>query len=200
MTDTYCIVGAYYEDDVSGNFSGKAYIFNTVTGALIHTLDNPNVYGTSSNDYFGHSVSITDTYCIVGAYSEDDVGGTDSGTAYIFNTSTGALLHTLDNPNPVGTSSNDYFGQSVSITDTYCIVGAYQEDDSSGTDSGKTYIFDTVTGALLHTLDNPNAYGTSDTDWFGYSVSITDTYCIVGAYREDDAGGDYSGKSYIYKF
>ena len=53
----------------------KAYIYNTVTRALLHTLDNPNAYGTSASDQFGRSVSITDTYAIVGAYNEEDAGG-----------------------------------------------------------------------------------------------------------------------------
>ena len=64
------IVGAYAEDDAGGASSGKAYIYNTATGALLHTLDNPNAYGTSANDLFGSSVAISDTYAIVGAYAE----------------------------------------------------------------------------------------------------------------------------------
>ena len=51
---------------------------------------------------------------------------------------------------------------------------------------------------LLHTLDNPNKYGTSESDYFGYSVAISGDKCIVGASAEDDAGGDYSGKAYIF--
>jgi hypothetical protein len=198
ITDTYTIVSAYTEDDVGGGNSGKAYIFNTVTGALLHTLDNPNAYNTSLNDYFGIRVSISDTYAIVSSYFEDDAGGTNSGKAHIFNNSTGALVHTLDNPNAYDTSLNDYFGYSVGITDTYTIVSAYAEDEAGFTQSGKAYIFNTVTGALLHTLDNPNAYGTSQQDFFGYSVAINDYYAIVGAYAEDDAGGTNSGKAYIF--
>ena len=72
-----------------------------------HTLDNPNAYSTSADDRFGYSVSICDNYAIVGAYGEDDAGGTSSGKAYIFNPSTGALLHTLDNPNAYDTSAAD---------------------------------------------------------------------------------------------
>jgi hypothetical protein len=198
ISETYAIVGAYLEDDASGTNSGKAYIFNPSTGVLLHTLDNPNPYSTGTNDNFGRSVSISETYAIVGAYREDDTGGTSSGKAYIFNPSTGALLHTLDNPNAYGTSASDIFGLSVSISDTYAIVGAYQEDDAGGTNSGKAYIFNPSTGSLLHTLDNPNADGTSQVDYFGHSVSISDTYAIVGAYQEDDADGIYSGKAYIF--
>jgi hypothetical protein len=194
----YAIVGAYAEDDAGGTTSGKAYIFNNSTGALVHTLDNPNPYGTSQSDNFGFRVAISDTYAIVGAYAEDDAGGTDSGKAYIYNVSTGALLHTLNNPNPYGTSTDDYFGVSVAISGNYAIVGASLEDDASGTTSGKAYIFNNSTGALLHTLNNPNPYGTSESDYFGNAVAITDTYAIVGAYGEDDAGGNSTGKAYIY--
>jgi len=199
ISDNYAIVGAYFEDDASGLNSGKAYIFNVGTGALVHTLDNPNAYSTSLSDRFGDSVAISGNYAIVGTYLEDDAGGTTSGKAYIFNVTTGALLHTLDNPNAYSTSAVDDFGTSVSISDNYAIVGAYGEDDAGGgAGSGKAYIFNVTTGALLHTLDNPNAYGTSAGDYFGYSVSISGNYAIVGAYLEDDAGGFNSGKAYIF--
>ena len=198
ISDSYAIVGAYNEDDVGGSSSGKAYIFDPMTGALLHTLDNPNGYSTSTSDYFGWSVSISDTYAIVGTYSEDDAGGSNSGKAYIFNPSTGALLHTLDNPNAYSTSASDYFGWSVSISDTYAIVGAWLEDDAGGSSSGKAYIFNPSTGALLHTLDNPNDYSTSGGDDFGYSVSISDTYAIVGARDEGSASGVSSGRAYIF--
>ena len=52
---------------------------------------------------------------------------------------------------------------------------------------------------LLHTLHNPNAYGTSANDNFGKAVAISGNYAIVGAYGEDDAGGTYSGKAYVYQ-
>jgi hypothetical protein len=197
ISGDYAIVGAFVEDDSGGTSSGKVYIFNATTGALVHTLDNPNAFGTSSFDFFGYSVAISGNYAIVGAYAEDD-GGTSSGKAYIFNVATGALVHTLDNPNAYGTSLNDYFGWSVSMSGNYAIVGASQEDDAGGNSSGKAYIFDVATGALLHTLDNPNAYSTSGSDFFGYSVAISSNYAIVSAYLEDDSDGLSSGKAYIF--
>ena len=198
ISGNYAIVGAYAEDDAGGLASGKAYIFDVTTGALLQTLDNPNAYGTSAGDQFGYRVAISGNYAIVGAYYEDDAGGISSGKAYIFNVTTGALLQTLDNPNVYGTSDSDFFGNSVAISGNYAIVGAYREDDAGGSDSGKAYIFDVTTGALLQTLDNPNAYGTSAGDQFGYRVAISGNYAIVGAYYEDDAGGISSGKAYIF--
>ena len=201
-SNTYTIVGAYNEDDASGTDSGKAYIFNNATGALVHTLDNPNPYGTSDTDRFGFSVAITDTYAIVGAFAEDDAGGTTSGKAYIYNTVTGALLHTLDNPNAYGTSAGDSFGHSVAITDTYAIVGAWDEDEGiNDVASGKVYMFQTASGTLYRTINNPNAYGTVTNDRFGRRIIATANYIIVCADGESDAaagGGYQSGKAYVY--
>ena len=50
----------------------------------IQTYNNPNAYGTSADDYFGFSVAISGNRVVVGAYGEDDAGGTDSGKAYIY--------------------------------------------------------------------------------------------------------------------
>jgi len=198
ISGNYAVVGAIGEGDAGGTSSGKAYIFDVSTGALVHTLNNPNAYGTSFQDGFGYQVSISGNYAVVATQLEDDVGGTSSGKAYIFNVTTGALVHTLDNPNAYGTSLNDNFGYSVAISGNYVVVCAYAEGDAGGASSGKVYIFDVTTGALLHTLDNPSAYGTSDSDLFGRSVAISGNYTIVSASLEDDAGGTNSGKAYIY--
>ena len=192
ISGNYAIVSAPYEDDADGTISGKAYIFNVATGARVHTLDNPNAYSTSVNDYFGYSVGISGTYAIVGAYQEDDDGVSNSGKAYIFDVTTGLRVHTLDNPNP---GAGDQFGVSVAISGNYAIVGArYAEANNSG----KAYIFDVTTGLRVHTLDNPNAFETSNSDTFGSSVAISAYYAIVGAREEDDVGGIGSGKAYIF--
>jgi hypothetical protein len=245
ISDSYAIVGASGEDDGSGFQSGKAYIFNPTTGTILHTLDNPNAFGTVANDRFGQVVAISESYAIVGAPQEDDAGGSSSGKAYIYNPATGALLwtldnpspgafdrfgisasisdsraivgavgenkayiynpstgalvHTLDNPNTFPDSDSDNFGAGVAISDSYAIVGASFENDPSGSFSGIAYIFNVATGALLHTLDNPNNLDDfNGSDEFGSSVSITEDYAIVGAYREDDPTGNNSGKAYIF--
>ena len=202
ISGNYAIVGAEDEDDAGGTASGKAYIFNVTTGALLHTLDNPNAYDTSENDKFADVLAISGNYAIVGAHREDDAGGVNinltSGKAYIFDVTTGNLLHTLDNPNVYDTSIGDLFGYSVAIDGNYAIVGAYNEDEAAGFNSGKAYIFDVTTGNLLHTLDNPNAYDTVSDDGFGVSVAISGNYAIVGATGEDDADGTSSGKAYIF--
>ena len=107
----------------------------------IQIYNNPNAYGTSANDRFGYSVSVDGNRIIVSAPYEDDAGGTSSGKAYIFDVTTGSLLHTLNNPNAYSTSADDRFGYSVAISGNRVVVGAFGEDDAGGTDSGKAYVY-----------------------------------------------------------
>ena len=107
----------------------------------IQTYNNPNAYGTSASDNFGTSVATDGNYAIVGAYAEGDAGSYYSGKAYIFDVTTGSLLHTLHNPNAYDTSDGDTFGTSVAISGNRVVVGAYAEDDAGGTDSGKAYFY-----------------------------------------------------------
>jgi len=51
---------------------------------------------------------------------------------------------------------------------------------------------------LRNTIYNPNAYNTSGADVFGDFIDVTGNYLVVGSYQEDDAGGNLSGKVYVY--
>jgi hypothetical protein len=198
ISQSYAAVSARLEDDADGTSSGKVYIFSVADGSLLHTLNNPNPYSTSASDYFGESLAITDNYVVVGASDEDDASNTNTGKVYVFDTVTGNLLHTLENPNGYGTPAYDQFGKAAAVSGNYAIIGAFQEDDAGGTTSGKAYIFDLTSGQLVHTLDNPSAYSTTADDYFGWSVGISEKYAIVGAPFEDSAGGSASGKAYVY--
>ena len=191
----YVIVGANYEDDAAGLNSGKAYIFNSNTGSLLHILDNPNAYGTSADDNFGYAVAISGNYAIVGAPNEQ----TGSGKAYIFDVTTGSLVHTLNNPNQYDVGEQDNFGVSVAISGNYAIVGSYYESSFDGwAGSGSVYVFDVTTGTLSATIHNPNAYGTPSLDFFGLQVATDGNNIIVGAYNEDTAAATNVGKVYTF--
>ena len=51
---------------------------------LLHTLNNPNAYSTSADDYVGTSVAISGNLAIISARYEGDAGGTYSGKAYVY--------------------------------------------------------------------------------------------------------------------
>jgi len=198
ISGTFCAVGARLEDEVTGNNSGVIYVFNNSTGALEETIKNPNVYGTVANDYFGTVVSIDGNNVAASALGEDTATDTEVGVVYIFNASTGALSRTLQNPNTFSTSTDDRFGEAISLSGNKIIVGAPGEDEPSNSNAGKAYIFNVTTGTLLLTLSNPNDFGTSQDDQFGSSVDISGTWAIVGTPGEDTASFNSSGIAYVF--
>jgi hypothetical protein len=179
------VVGAHLDDTGATN-SGQAYVFNATTGALVATLANPT---PAASDYFGYSVSVSGNNVVVGAYL-DDTGATNSGQAYVFNATTGALVATLANPTP---AASDYFGFSVAVSGNNVVVGAYL-DDTGATNSGQAYVFNATTGAFVGTLANPSP---AASDYFGYSVSVSGNNIVVGAYL-DDAVATNSGQAYVF--
>ena len=179
------IVGAYLDDD-NGFESGSAYLFDTTTGKQLFKLV-PN--DGAEADLFGISVAISGTTAIVGTPQDDD-NGSGSGSAYLFDTTTGQQVAKLLADDG---SALDEFGTSVAISGATAIVGA-EEDDENGGNSGSAYLFDSVTGLqIAKVLPNDIAEG----DRFGTSVAICENIAIVGSPRDDD-NGSASGSAYLF--
>jgi len=200
ISGDYAIVGAYNEDDLGTN-SGAAYIFYRNQGGADQWGEVTKLTASDAqdSDLFGYAVSISGDYAIVGAYNEDGLG-TDRGAAYIFYRNQGGAdqwgevtkLTALD------AQDNDYFGYAVSISGDYAIIGAYGED-GLGTFRGAAYIFYRNQGGADQwgEVAKLTASDAQDSDLFGYAVSISGDYAIVGAYNEDGLGTD-RGAAYIF--
>ena len=143
----------------------------------------------TTGDQFGTTVAISGATAIVGASLHDDNGGF-SGSAYLFDTTTGQQLFKLL---PNDGAKNDVFGVSVGISGEIAIVGAWRHNDH-GPNSGAAYIFDATTGQQLFELlpDDGAEFG-----GFGSSVGISGGTAIVGAGGDDD-NGSASGSAYLF--
>ena len=136
----------------------------------------------TSGDNFGRSVSLDGDYAVVGAYNDD------TGSAYIFQRTGSAWTQQAKLTADDGVSE-DYFGREVSISGDYAVVGAWGDDDN-GTQSGSAYVF-LRTGSTWTQQDKLTADDAAEGDWFGYSVSVSGDYAVVGAYRDADDGSAY---------
>ncbi len=173
-------------DNYNGTQSGSAYVFDASTGAQIAKL-LPSDGATS--DFFSISIAVANGVVAVGAFRDDD-NGADSGSAYLFDASTGAQLHKLL---PSDGAAEDEFGRSIGIDNGIVAIGA-NEDDDNGSKSGSAYLFDASTGAQLHKLLPIDGRGS---DEFGISIAIDNGIVAVGAFRDDDMGIN-SGSAYLF--
>jgi hypothetical protein len=192
ISGTRIVVGAY-RDNTGASEAGSAYVYDMSSGTPnvpVATVNNPS---PAADDYFGYSVAISGSQVVVGAYG-DDTGAAGAGRAYIYDvisaTPTVPAL-TLYSP-----AFGDRFGTSVAISGTLMVVGAHLED-TGASDAGSAYVYDISSGkptVLVATLNNPSP---AEQDFFGYSVAISGSRVVVGAYK-DDTGADDVGSVYVY--
>jgi len=186
------IVGAYGNDD-NGSNSGSAYVFRLNEGTWVQEKKlTPS--DSASGDEFGRSVCISGTRAIVGAHNNDDQGGS-SGSAYIFKLN-GSTWEQEQKLTASDGASSDYFGWAVSMSGEKAIVGAYGDDDNEALGSGSAYVF-RYDGSTWVQDKKYIASDGAQSDRFGYSVAISDTWTIAGAYYDDNTTSN-SGSIYLF--
>jgi hypothetical protein len=180
---TIAAVGTY---ELAGS-RGSVYLFDTTTGMQTAKLvPNDPALG---NDLFGYRIALSGTIALIGDALDDD-NGPDSGSAYLFDTTTGQQLGKLL---PSDGAPGDHFGLSVALSGTTAIVGA-ETDRDNGIASGSAYVFDITTGQVVAKL---LASDGATNDRFGFSVAISGTTAVIGAVFSDD-NGFHSGSAYIF--
>ncbi len=187
MDQGIVVAGATGDDD-NGSRSGSVYIFDVATGMQLRKLVPAD---GAENDKFGDSVAISGNLVAVGASLDDD-NGSNSGSAYLFNATTGDQLFKLL---PDDGDANDAFGAAIAIADGIIAVGAPLDDDASqGATGGSVYLFDAITGNQIAKLIGGDAFSG---DQFGDSVAISDGVVVVGSPAHDDNGIN-SGSAYLF--
>jgi outer membrane protein assembly factor BamB len=183
IRNNIAIVGAFLDDD-AGLGSGSAYLFDVNTGQQRLKLTASDA---SALDFFGDAVALSGNFALVGAPLDDDAGS-GSGSAYLFDVTTGQQLRKLT---PLDGAASDRFGISVAIDGNIAVVGA-DRDSHVATQAGSAYVFDVTTGQQLFKLAASDA---AANDWFGSSVAISGDRIIVGSDRD---GSNDSGSAYLF--
>jgi len=186
LTGNTALIGARVGDSPLAADSGSAYLFNTTTGNELLKLTASDA---AAGDEFGYAMSLSGNTAIVGARFDDDAGSS-SGSAYLFDTTTGNQLFKLTASDA---AAADQFGSAVAISGNIAIVGSLADDDN-GTNSGSAYVFDVTTGNQLFKLTASDA---SQFDLFGLSVAISGNIAIIGSILDSDAGSQ-SGSAYLF--
>ena len=173
-----------------GADAGAIYLFSR-SGSVWTQEDK--LINAVAGDRFGTSADVSGDglTCIAGS-PFSDFGGTERGTATVFEFSGGSW-----NPEQQLQSDDigdgDRFGQTVALSqdgDT-CIVGAYLES-SNGASAGAAYVF-TRTAGVWTQQQKLVSDAISTGDFFGYSVDLADDgdTCVVGAIGDEGTGVVY---------
>ena len=215
----YAVIGAYQQKlDASGlnslTNSGAAYIFQKDGSGNWSQVQKIVASDRGTSDRFGRSVSISNDFLIVGAYQEDeDASGNNplngAGSAYVFKRDVAGTWNEVQKIVASDRGAGDRFGQAVSIDGDYLIVGANLEDEDATasntlSSSGSAYIFEKDGSDNWSEVQKITASDRQANDQFGWSLSISGSYAVVGAYFEDDdVNGantlNNSGSAYIFE-
>ncbi len=215
----YILVQASQEDhDATGSnhLSNAASVYAFEQNALgewnqIQKLVSPQ---RQADEQFGLSIAMNYPYALIGAPRQHlNENGVDSlyrsGAAYLFKLdSTNVWSHVKTFANS-DRQKADYFGEYVALSDSICLISAYQNDyDEMGAsyvlNAGAVYVFeqDAVTGGWAeHQKIVPSDRGGGD--YFGSSVAISNDLLLVGARNEDNFTGTINvnngGSAYLFK-
>jgi hypothetical protein len=189
-------VGAEYDDTAAGNLAGSAYVFARSSGSWTQQghlfADN-----ATQNDFFGTSVAVWGDYVVVGAPTAfaGVLGG--AGAAYVFVRS-GGTWSQQGYLYADAASVGDLFGDSVAILSNTVVVGAPDDDTSSGgPDAGSVYVF-TRGGSTWGQQAHLFADDAKPNDQFGGCVAITGNSVLVGAHYDDTAAATHAGSAYVF--
>ncbi len=198
ISGNYAIVGARYNDVGANTAQGSASIYQYIGNAwvLMQKITDPT---GAANDYFGWSVSISGNNAIVGAPHDDVGANTDQGSVSVYHYNGSAWVLVQKITDATG-AADDYFGSSVSISGNYAIVGAPYDNVGANAEQGSAsiYLFNGINawGWMQKITDEKGAAN----DLFGWSVSISGKYAIVGAYQDEVGANSDQGSVSIFKY
>jgi nucleoside-specific outer membrane channel protein Tsx len=166
------------------NNAGRAYVFTKTVRGWKQTAELEGA-DTVAGDTFGNSVAISGTTAFVGASGHAN----NAGRAYVFTKTVRGWKQTAELEGS-DTVSGDNFGESVAISGTAAVVGAWLHAKSAG----RAYVF-TKTASRWTQAAELKGSDTVASDEFGSSVAISGTTAIVGA-----AGhADTAGRAYVFE-
>ncbi len=186
ISGDYVVVGAKGDED-NGDRSGSAYVFKRSGTSWVEETKLLASDGAAL-DNFGSSVSISGDYAFVGA--------TWDGSVYVFKRSGTSWVEETKLLASDGAGPSKKFGNSVSISGEYAVVGAFTDDDN-GNRSGSAYVFKRTGTSWAEEAKLLASDGAAD-DQFGYSVSTSGFYAVVGANWDNDNGLN-AGSAYLFK-
>jgi FG-GAP repeat len=194
ISGNYAIVGSPFDDGGAGANQGSASIYQLSGGTWVLMQKITDATG-AANDNFGNSVSISGNYIIVGA-EDDDVGAfSDVGSASIYQWNGSSWIIMSKIVGYLSINPFDNFGNSVSISGNYAIVGS-KSDDVITLNQGSADFFQWNGSSWIFMQEIFDLNGATDEN-FGYSVFISGDYAIVGT--PFDWNGTSRGSTNIYQ-
>ena len=182
---------------VGGNpAQGAVYVFTESNGNWTQmqklTADDGTAY-----DNFGLSLALQGSTILVGSPHASVGDNQVQGAVYVFTQSNGNWTQTQKLTASDG-AANDSFGQSVAISDSTALVGAYNASVNGHSGQGAAYIFTTSNGSWSGTEKLTASDGAANAN-FGNAVALDSTRALIGADVSTVGNNTSQGKAYLFE-
>lgn len=192
MPDSNTVAIGSPRNNDNGREAGQVRIYTWNGSSWVQK--GSDIEGNTSGDYFGYSVSMSDSNTVAIGVIYSDVNGNNSGQALVYRWDGNIWIQKGSDLN--GRSAEDRFGGSVSLSDSNTLIVGAQ--GGTGTAPGYVSVFSWVDTAWIQ--KGNDILGVSGGDRFGFSVSMPDSGTLaVGAYR-NNGNGKLAGHARVYQW
>jgi hypothetical protein len=194
LSGDWAFVGAPGNDG-NGTRCGAVYIYH-VDGSTWQQFDKIFPADAENSDQFGSAISLSGSRVLISSPLDDNGSLIDNGSAYVFEFDNNSWNESTKLQASDG-SSNDNFGNSVSISGNRALIGA-KLDDVNNVNAGSVYVFD-FDGLTWSESVKIVPSDTTTGIRFGQSVSLQGDVFVAGAHQNQSNGLDF-GAAYVYQF
>lgn len=194
---TYCGNRAFHRQG-----PGFALVFErnadaTSSWTLSANLTASNLTYDFNQPQFGRDVAISGGYALASTV-EHWAGTHIPASVYVFER-TGSTWATWTQTTKLvspSTNSGDNFGASIAISGEYALIGA-SRDNHNGNFAGAAYVYERSSTGAWEQKSKLVAFDAARDDQFGYHVSLSGDYALIGS-PQDDESGQSSGSAYVF--
>lgn len=195
MSGSTVVVGVAEHRVGSNPAQGAAYVFTENGGTWSQQAELTASDGTAG-DGFGQSVAVSGSTVVVGAPWRTVGSNLQQGAAYVFGESGGTWSQQAELRASDG-APYDLFGSSVAVSGGAAAVGAWDRTVDSQTAQGAAYVFAESGGTWSEQAELTASDGAAD-DLFGWSIAISGSTTVVGAYQHKVGSNLYQGAAYVF--
>ena len=187
-------IAALGEDNGSNSLVGSVYVLEKQGNSWVETA---HIVPDSivDNSAFGNKIIVHNNLLYIASYGI----GTIKGKVFVYENQAGTWtkIHEIQ---ATDVEAGDRFGYDISIDGNNLLISSLNDSHTSPTalDAGSVYLFEYNNNSWTQT-HKFIANDASDSDKFGYSVSINANQILIGAPSDDDNGIN-TGSVYVYNF
>jgi FG-GAP repeat protein len=195
--DGETIVVAANGATVGGNpAQGAVYVFTFSNGTWTQTQKLTANDG-AAYDNFGLSVALEGSMILVGSPRAAVGSNAAQGAVYVFTESNGSWTQTQKLAASDG-AANDSFGESVAISNSTALVGAYNATVNSHPGQGAAYVFINSNSTWSETQKLTASDGSTNAN-FGNAVALDSSRALIGADVSTVGNNTSQGKAYLFE-